>query len=188
MNYNLETDRLNLTCLTKASALLVHAFYEENATYFDPYELTRPDQFYTVAFQTAVLEWEWKEMQAGRCLRYYIFLKSEPTTIIGTVNLSNIRMGKLRNASIGYKIDHRFRNQGYATEACKCLLEYAYKELHFHRIVAEIIPLNMPSIRVVKSLGFIQEGVEREAAEINGKWQDLLLFAKLNPYVNSVIQ
>ena len=181
-NINLATERLNLTCLTKASALMVHAFYERNASYFDPYELTRPNQFYTVAFQTAVLEWEWQEMQAGHCLRYYLFPENEPTTIIGTVNLSNIRMGKICSASLGYKIDHQYWNQGYATEACKCLLDYAFRELKFHRIIAEIIPHNAPSTRVVKSLGFVQEGIEREAAEINGKWQDLMLYAKLNPY------
>ena len=79
-------------------------------------------------------------------------------------------------------IKGQYWNQGYATEACKCLLDYAFRDLQFHRIIAEIVPHNAPSTHVAKSLGFVQEGIERKAAEINGKWQDLMLYAKLNPH------
>lgn len=177
-----ETSRLKLQCLTSASAMAVLRFYQENKPYFDRYELTRPRNFYTIGFQTSILDWEWNEMEAKHCLRYYLFLKNEPDTIIGSVNFSDIRLGCMQKASIGYKIDHRFWHQGYACEACTKSLEIMFCEYHLHRIEAHIMPSNQPSLRLIQKLGFTYEGMEREAAEINHRWQDLQRFAKLSPY------
>ncbi len=188
MKLSYETERLKMECLTSAYAQLVCNFYEENAAYFDEYEMTRPKNFYTVPFHTAMLDWEWKEMQAFHCLRYFLFCKENPSFILGTVNISNIRMGCLKKGTIGYKIDHRYWNQGYAKEACKAVLNIAFREYGLHRIEAEIIPSNETSLHVIRSLGFTYEGLEHEAAEVNGKWQNLCLYAKLNPYTNSTIQ
>lgn len=178
---NYETPRLRLQCLTSSSAQAVLDFYRENKPYFDQYELTRPRNFYTIGFQTGILDWEWKEMQAKHCLRYYLFLKNDPDTIIGSVNFSDIRLGYMQNASIGYKIDHRFWHQGYAYEACVRCLEIIFHEYHLHRIMAHIMPSNQPSLRLIQKLGFVYEGMEHEAAEIDHRWQDLQRFAKLNP-------
>lgn len=188
MKLSYESERLKIECLTSAYAHLVRDFYENNANYFDKYELTRPANFYTIAFQTAMLDWEWKEMQDFHCLRYFLFCKQDPSFILGTVNISNIRMGSLKKASIGYKIDHRYWNRGYAKEACETVLGIVFREYGLHRIEAEIIPSNEPSLHVIQALGFTYEGLEHEAAEINGKWQNLYLYAKLNPYTNSTIQ
>lgn len=177
-----ETDRLSLQCLTSASALAVRDFYLENQLYFDPYELTRPKAFYTVGFHTSALDWEWKEMQAKRSLRYFLFLKKDPSFIIGSVNFTDIRLGPMQKASIGYKIDHRYWRQGYAWEACVKCLDIIFREYGLHRIEAHIAPSNEPSIRLIQKLGFTYEGLEHESAEINHQWQDLLQFAKINPY------
>lgn len=177
-----ETARLSLQCLTSASALAVRNFYLENQPYFDPYELTRPEAFYTIGFQTSLMEWEWKEMQAKHGLRYFLFLKNEPTVIIGSVNFSDIRFGCMQKASIGYKIDHRYWHQGYAYEACNKCLDIIFKEYDLHRIEAHIAPSNQPSVRLIQKLGFSYEGLEHEAAQINHHWQDLYQFAKLNPH------
>lgn len=184
----LETKRLSLQCLTSASALAVLDFYRENQPYFDLYELTRPRNFYTVSYHTAVLDWELKEMEARRCLRYFVFLKDDPSIVIGAVNFSDIRFGCMQKASLGYKIDHRFWHQGYAYEACEKCLDVMFTEYGLHRIEANIMPSNQPSIRLIERLGFSYEGTEREAAEINHHWADLYRFAKLNPYTSSTIQ
>lgn len=182
MQLTLETHRLSLQCLNSASALAVRDFYLENQPYFDPYELTRSEHFYTIGFQTAVLDWEWKEMQAKHSLRYFLFLKNEPSTIIGSVNFSDIRFGCMQKASLGYKIDHRFQHQGYAYEACIKCLEIAFQEYNLHRIEAHIMPSNQPSLHLIQRLGFVCEGLEHESAEINHKWEDLYRFSKLNPH------
>lgn len=176
-----ETPRLMLQCLNSNSALAVRNFYQENKTYFDPYELTRPSGFYTVGYQTSFLEWEWKEMLAKRSLRYFLFLKEDPDRIIGAVNFSDIRFGCMQKASLGYKIHHDYWNQGFAYEACLKCLEIIFQEYELHRIEAHIAPSNLPSIHLIEKLGFAYEGLEVQSALINHQWQDLFLYAKLNP-------
>lgn len=182
MQTTYETHRLSLQCLNSASALAVRDFYLENRPYFEPYELTRPKGFYSLPFQTSVLDWEWKEMQAKHCLRYFLFLKNNPALIIGSVNFSDIRLGPMQKASLGYKIDHRYWQQGYAYEACVKCMDIIFLEYDLHRIEAHIAPSNRPSIRLIKKLGFVYEGLEHEAAELNHHRQDLYQFAKINPY------
>ncbi|MBQ8148683.1 MAG: GNAT family N-acetyltransferase [Lachnospiraceae bacterium] len=184
----LETKRLRMQCLTNESAFAVLEFYKENQPYFDQYELTRPRNFYTVSYHTAALDWELKEMEARRCLRYFVFLKEEPSMIIGSVNVSDIRFGCMQKASFGYKFDHRFWHQGYAYEACTSCLDFIFRDYGLHRMEANIMPSNQASIRLIQRLGFSYEGTEKESAEINHRWEDLHRFAKLNPYTSSTIQ
>ena len=98
MQLTCETSRLQLQCLPAEHAPAVRRFYQENRTYFEPYELTRAENFYTIGYQTAVLDWEFKETKLLHSLRYYLFLKSDPSTIIGCVNLSDIRLGCMKHA------------------------------------------------------------------------------------------
>lgn len=183
-----ETSRLQLRCLPGNHAQAVCRFYQENRTYFEPYELTRSENFYTVGYQSAVMDWEYQEIQQKHTLRYYLFLKSAPSVLIGCINLSDIRLGCMRNASIGYKLDYRFRHQGYAEEACTKLLDIAFREYNLHRLEAHILPSNEASIRLIHRLGFTYEGLAREAAEINHQFQDLYQYSKLSPYTISTIQ
>lgn len=188
MQLTCETSRLRLQCLSAEHALAVRRFYQENRTYFEPYELTRAENFYTIGYQTAVLDWEFKETKLLHTLRYYLFLKSDPSTIIGCVNLSDIRFGCMKHASMGYKLDHRYWHQGYAGEACTRLLDIAFRDYKLHRIEANILPSNEASIKLIHRLGFTYEGRALEAAEINHRFQDLYQFSKLNPYTISDIQ
>lgn len=181
MILNCDTSRLRLQCLNSASAKEVLGFYQENKTYFDPYELTRPQGFYTIGYQASALDWEWREIQNRRSLRYYLFLKGNPHTIIGVVNFSDIRYGYMQKASMGYKLHHDYWHQGFAYEACVKCLNIMFREYGLHRIEARIAPSNQPSIRLIERLGFAYEGLELQSAQINHRWQDLYLFAKLNP-------
>ncbi len=180
-----ETNRLILQCLDKEAATAVRNFYRENRVYFEPYELTRTPSFYTVSTQASILDWEWKEQQAKHSLRYYMFLKEDPSQIIGCVNFSDIRFGCMQKAALGYKLDYRYWHHGYAYEACTKCLEIIFDDYGLHRIEATIHPQNQPSIRLIQKLGFSYEGLEREAAEVNHHWQDLYLFSKLNPAQHS---
>lgn len=181
MEFKYETDRLILQCLTTEAAPEVLKFYQDNRIYFEPYELTRPSNFYTLGFQTTVLDWEWREMQSQHTLRYFLFLKQQPNRIIGTVNFSDIRLGCMQKASLGYKLDYRYLHRGYAYEACCACMDIAFRDYGLHRIEANILPSNQASIRLIKRLNFIYEGLEHEAAEINHRWEDLYRFARINP-------
>ena len=75
--------------------------------------------------------------------------------------------------------------KGYASEAYRLLLDYAFKERGMHRIVAHVLEDNCASIALHKKCGYTQEGVFRKAVFKNGTWQNQIVFSILeDEYLN----
>ena len=82
-------------------------------------------------------------------------------------------------AKLGYAIGADHWGHGYATDASRVLLRFAFSTLGRHRVTAAIGPENEASIRVVKRLGFTYEGHLRDHVFTNGDWRDSLLYSLL---------
>ncbi|MDT8718360.1 GNAT family N-acetyltransferase [Clostridium sp. 19966] len=59
---------------------------------------------------------------------------------------------------LGYIFNPKYQGNGYATEACKALLQYAFERLNAHRIVADCNPENTKSWRLMERLSMRREG------------------------------
>ena len=84
-----------------------------------------------------------------------------------------------RTAKLGYAIGADHWGHGYATDAARVLLDFAFGTLGTHRVTAAIGPENEASIAVVKRLGFTYEGHLRDHVFTNGAWRDSLLYSLL---------
>ncbi len=82
-------------------------------------------------------------------------------------------------AKLGYAIHADHWGRGYATDAARTMLGFAFGPLHRHRVTAAIGPENEASIGVVKRLGFTYEGHLRDHVFTNGAWRDSLLYSLL---------
>ncbi|KNF08661.1 acetyltransferase [Gottschalkia purinilytica] len=71
-------------------------------------------------------------------------------------------------------------NKGYITEAIKKGIDIMFNNYGLHRIEANIMPKNKPSLRVVGKLGFYNEGLARKYLKINGVWEDHIHMVLLN--------
>lgn len=172
MSFTLTTDRLILKIEDSSKAADVLAFYTRNKTLFERFEPTRPKNFYTLAYQTASMNYEYDEIIKGKTLRYYIYLKQQPDMIIGSVNFSRIEHGPFSRTSIGYKLDTSFHGSGYAFEACQAAIPVIFSNYKIHRIEARVAPENLASIRLLERLGFRYEGTEYQSVEVNGVFKD----------------
>lgn len=92
--------------------------------------------------------------------------------IAGQVSLNQIFRGPFQNAIAGYWMGEPFANQGLMTEALGLGLRHAFGPLKLHRVEANIIPRNTPSVRLVRRLGFRLEGLSPQYLRINGRWED----------------
>ena len=81
-----------------------------------------------------------------------------------------------------YKFDAAFQHQGYAREAVTKVLNIAFTDLSLHRVFARVMPENTPSLRLLEVIGFTCEGTEYACTQIQGKWEDHIRYALLNPY------
>lgn len=80
-----------------------------------------------------------------------------------------------------YAIAHAHQGRGYAGDAVRTLLDFAYGPLRLHRVTAAVGPDNRPGLALVKRLGFTREGVLRDHVRVSGGWRDSVLFSMLAP-------
>ncbi|GAA1563616.1 GNAT family protein [Kribbella sancticallisti] len=85
----------------------------------------------------------------------------------------------VRAAHLGYAIGADHWGRGYATDASRTLVRFAFEELGLHRVSAAIGPENLASVAVVKRLGFSYEGRIRHHVFTNDAWRDSLLYSLL---------
>jgi [ribosomal protein S5]-alanine N-acetyltransferase len=80
---------------------------------------------------------------------------------------------------IGWALHRDVWGKGYATEAARAMLGFAFSELGVHRVVAFCNALNTASYRVMEKLGMQRDGWLRESLWWNGQWVDEYLYAIL---------
>jgi RimJ/RimL family protein N-acetyltransferase len=84
-----------------------------------------------------------------------------------------------RSASMGYCLDDAAWGQGYATEAARAVLQWAFDTLDLNRVQAETDTRNAASARVLEKLGFVREGTLREDCVVNGEVSDSWVYGLL---------
>lgn len=84
-----------------------------------------------------------------------------------------------RSASIGYCLAEDAWGHGYATEAARAVLGWAYETLDLNRVQAEADTRNVASAKVLEKLGFIREGTLREDCIVNGDVSDSWIYGLL---------
>ena len=83
-------------------------------------------------------------------------------TSIGWVQLFKLSSAQRDDLAIGYEFAPIYWGHGYATEANRRMLEYAFEILRWDRIVAMARPENLRSLRVLEKLGFQRAGQRRD--------------------------
>jgi RimJ/RimL family protein N-acetyltransferase len=86
----------------------------------------------------------------------------------------------IREWEIGWAIHPAEWGKGYATEAARCVIDWAFEGLNVHRIVAYCHALNTASVRVMEKLGMRQDGKLRSTRWMNGEWWDEYVYAILD--------
>jgi ribosomal-protein-alanine N-acetyltransferase len=115
---------------------------------------------------------EWLESaQGGRHEKLLICRKGDGA-ILGAVNLNEIIRGPAQCAFLGYWIGVAHARQGYMTEALSLALRHAFGPLRLHRVEANILPVNVPSLALVRRAGFHCEGYSPGYLKIDGRWED----------------
>ena len=82
-------------------------------------------------------------------------------------------------AEISYCLKSGSWGQGIMTEALDEMLRFGFEDYGLNRIVAKVMKDNAGSVKVLKKLGFVQEGLLRESLYKNGRYHDLMIFSIL---------
>ena len=170
----LETSRLRLREITLQDAPALFAIHGDAALMrwfgFDPL----PDL--TAAENLVKVFAAWRT-QANPGTRWGIQLKHDPL-LLGSCGLYGWNRN-WRKCTIGYELAAHVQSRGYMQEALCVMIDWGFDKMKLNRIEAEIHPDNQASLRLAAKLGFVKEGLLRQAGRWDGRYHDLLQYSLL---------
>jgi RimJ/RimL family protein N-acetyltransferase len=115
-----------------------------------------------------------EESHVKNMKRFGIELK-DTKKIIGLIDLYNINL-KSKKLKLGYWIGKTYRRKGYATEAIKKMIEYAFKNYDVNEIIATTLITNDASMNLLEKLGFVKGKILKNDRFLDGKYIDSVQF------------
>jgi RimJ/RimL family protein N-acetyltransferase len=115
---------------------------------------------------------------AGRSPRAVAVIERESDQLVGHMNF-HPWFGRATH-EIGWAIAADRQGRGYATEAARALMHFAFTTLARHRVIATCQPENPASWRVMEKLGMRREAHFRQCLhQKTGEWWDEYFYALL---------
>ena len=172
----LETQRLLLRELQPSDAEAAFQFYSDPDVmrYYDV-PMTRLEDV-----REAIAEHR-RRYENDAAMRWAITLKGEDT-VIGTCGYwrDSTPDDSCWYATMSYVLAQPYWNQGIVTEALRAIIRYGFDHYRLHRIEAHAVIANPASLRVLRKLGFQEEGHLRERFFEHGRFHDEKLFGLLS--------
>jgi ribosomal-protein-alanine N-acetyltransferase len=138
-------------------------FIEENSAYHKPWVYLTASELH--------FKYYLKSNKSGTTQGCFIYT-NDSKKLVGVININNILMGAVSSASLGYYNAEKYSGAGLMAEGMVLVLDYAFKVLGLNRIEANIQPNNLPSIKLVKRLGFRKEGFSPKYLKIGDEFKD----------------
>ena len=153
-------------------------YYTRNTNHFKKWQPRIPYDFHSEKNWESRID-EYLEQQDKGVFFYFVAI--EESQIYGHCTLSQLVRGAFQACYMGYGVCHNCEGKGIAFQLTSSAINFAFSELKLNRIMANYIPHNNRSAKLLNYLGFTREGVARNYLKINGKWEDHVLTSLHNP-------
>ncbi|MFM2482359.1 GNAT family N-acetyltransferase [Celerinatantimonas sp. YJH-8] len=180
LHFQVQTQRSLIVALTPGLDRLLQDYVQRNKTHLERWEPPRSAHYFTLKGTQQRIHDYLLQASQGQILPL-VALDQKRESIIATVNVSNIVRGIFQSAYLGYGLDEQYQGQGIMTEILTAAIPAIFNGLKLHRLMANYIPSNLRSGRLLKRVGFVEEGFARDYLFIDGKWQDHILMSRINP-------
>ena len=173
MNFNIKTERLFLRelCISDVNSLYQLMSDNKITKYLTWLPHTNIDT--TKAVVQGLIDAQKNDKGYHWCICWN-------NEIIGLISLIDvrrkIRTWTLNRAELSYWIGTNFQGKGFATEACRNLIEFGFKNLDLHKIIVGHASRNVESKKICEKLNFLQYAYEHDAFQKDNKWNDLIWY------------
>jgi [ribosomal protein S5]-alanine N-acetyltransferase len=157
---------------------LLADYYRANAGHFGRWDPIRPQDYYDEAtIRQRYVDYEQQHLHGTAA--YFIGVRDGH--VIAHCSLTNIIYGPFRAGFIGYGVSQALEGTGCMRQLCQAVIEHAFEVLELNRVMANYMPANKRSGFLLQKLGFTEEGYAKKYLKINGRWEDHILTALVNP-------
>jgi ribosomal-protein-alanine N-acetyltransferase len=175
----IETPRTIMTIGQPMHAQALLDFMWENRAHLEPWEPLRSDNFYTLDATRERLDHSALCYRDGTALQFLAFDKTS-NELVATCNFANIVHRAFQACHLGYSISEKWQGQGLMLEVVEAGIRHVFEVVDLHRVMANHMPSNVRSERLLQKLGFEREGYAKSYLKIAGKWEDMVLNSKIN--------
>lgn len=98
--------------------------------------------------------------------------------LCGSIRLNHIEPAN-HKASVGYFVSTSHQGRGLATQSVRTVAQWCFEELGLNRIELRCTSDNLASQSVAKRVGFVWEGMLRQAELLNGVFVDYFVYGLL---------
>lgn len=176
----LITPNLIITVLEPEEFALLASYERRNKSHLAKWEPKRDDAYYSEIEVERRVKLNYEQFMSGKSVPFIGFDKSR-SKIIGVCNFTNIVHGVFQACHLGYSINEQDQGKGLMNEMLETSTTYMFEQVGLHRIMANYIPSNIRSEKLLTKLGFEKEGIAKSYLKIAGLWQDHVLTSKIDP-------
>jgi [ribosomal protein S5]-alanine N-acetyltransferase len=161
-----------------ADAAELAGIVQASREFMAPWDPVRPESYFTVDGQRALIERLLLTHDTGAGLPHVIL--GSGGRVAGRITLSGIVRGPFQSCAVGYWVGVADGGRGLATAALAEIVGIAFGELGLHRVQAETLLDNVRSQRVLDRNGFARFGLAPSYLKIAGRWQDHIMYQRVN--------
>lgn len=176
----LRTSRALIRLPEEGDAPKLLRYRVENRTHLAPWEPLREPVYYTLDHCITSMADGLENARLDRGYPLFVFDHDE-NDLLATFTFANVVRGAFQACHLGYGVAARMQGKGLMQEALRAGIAWAFDELDLHRIMANYLPRNERSARLLALLGFEREGYAKSYLNIAGVWEDHILTAKIRP-------
>jgi ribosomal-protein-alanine N-acetyltransferase len=180
----ISTENLLIYLVNPSHFSLMQEYEVNNKKHLAPWQPLRNAEYYTELTTQQRIEQSHQQFLNGNS----VFLAAKSLSkvkgadnIIAVASFTNIIRGSFLACNLGYSVDKKYEGQGLMFEMLNASITYMFTQHRMHRIMANYIPSNKRSERLLQRLGFTVEGKAKSYLKINGSWQDHVLTSLINP-------
>ena len=123
--------------------------------------------------------WVETMVKTGKVVQFMICPCNRVSKAVGSVYLRDIDPVH-HKAEYGIFIgEESALSKGYGTEAAQLMLQYAFCELHLHKVMLRVLADNVRAQKSYEKAGFQKEAYLKDEVFLNGKYCDVILMARI---------
>ncbi|MDK2123039.1 GNAT family N-acetyltransferase [Parachitinimonas caeni] len=145
-----------------------------------PLEPVRQESYYSAEHWMVVLTQARSAFNDRRSALFWLFDRDSQRAL-GKIGISNVVGDPFHAAFLGYSLSQEQWGQGLMRRSLEVTIQFLFDEWNLHRLMANYMPENERSGRLLRRLGFTVEGYARDYLRINGEWRDHVLTSLHKP-------